>query len=86
MNGKFTNDSAKAPARVVNLAIGRADRRVSPMLHALITPHDEFQDGILLFVLLMVVVNDVILVKHLQDHKTWRETEEPSRKRTGALH
>jgi hypothetical protein len=45
------------------------------MLHQLITPHDALQDGVLLFVVLVVAVNSAVLASHLRDHKRWRERE-----------
>jgi hypothetical protein len=56
------------------------------MLHALVTPHDAFQDGVLLLIFLMVCVNNVALALHLRDHKRWRETEEELHRHSGSVH
>jgi hypothetical protein len=54
------------------------------MFHQLITPHDALQDGVLLFIALVVAVNSVVLASHLRDHKRWRERETGPQARTGA--
>jgi hypothetical protein len=54
------------------------------MFHQLITPHDAFQDGVLLFMGLVVLANSVVLALHLYEHKRWRETEVGERRYTGA--
>jgi hypothetical protein len=56
------------------------------VLRQLITPHDEFQDGVLLFVFLVTCVNSYALAKHLFDHKRWREKETGRQRHTGSLH
>jgi hypothetical protein len=53
---------------------------------ALITPHDAFQDGVLLFIVIAVVFNSAFLARHLYDHRRWRESEDAEHRRTGALH
>jgi hypothetical protein len=45
------------------------------MMHQLITPHDAVQDGVLLFVAALVLVNSTFLAHHLHEHKRWRENE-----------
>jgi hypothetical protein len=45
------------------------------MLHQLITPHDALQDGVLLLVIIVVLVNSLVLGNHLRDHKRWREED-----------
>jgi hypothetical protein len=54
------------------------------MFHQLITPHDAFQDGVLLFIGLVVLANSVVLAHHLYEHKRWRETEIGERRHTGS--
>lgn len=56
------------------------------MLHNLMTPHDAFQDGVLLLIFLMVCANSIALAVHLRDHKRWRETEDTPHQHTGAVH
>jgi hypothetical protein len=56
------------------------------MLHQLITSHDALQDGVLLFVSAIALVNSAFLAHHLRDHKNWRETESSERRFSGALH
>jgi hypothetical protein len=55
------------------------------MLHQLITAHDAFQDGVLLFIALVVVANSAVLAHHLYEHKRWRETETGDRRHTGSI-
>lgn len=56
------------------------------MLHGLITPHDQFQDGLLLLVILVSAINSIVLALHLRNHKIWRENEEGAGRYTGAIH
>lgn len=55
------------------------------MLHQVITPHDAFQDGVLLFIFLVVIVNSAFLAHHLYEHKKWREAEAGARRHTGTV-
>lgn len=43
------------------------------MLQDMITPHDQFQDAVLLLNLLVLSVNCWFLYAHLCDHRRWRE-------------
>ncbi len=56
------------------------------MLHRLIATHDALQDGVLVLISTIVLVNSVFLARHLRDHKNWRETESGERRVTGAMH